>query len=117
MARKEPRTNVSRRKFLAGVAVAGASTAAATNGAHAASAGAAANKRLPSAAMPTARQIAIETGNLRERTTQIAGRPASDFMLDVIKSLKFDYVYSNPASSFRALHESMINYGNNKAPE
>ena len=117
MARKDARTDLSRRKFLAGVAVAGASTAAATNGAQAASPGAAADKRLPSAAMPTAYQISIETGALRERTTQIAGRPASDFMLDVIKSLKIDYCYSNPASSFRALHESMINYGRNKAPE
>jgi hypothetical protein len=36
---------------------------------------------------------------------------------EVIKGLKIDYCYSNPASSFRALHESMINYGNNKAPE
>ncbi len=116
MARKDARPDVSRRKFLAGVAVAGAATAV-TNGAQAAGPGAAANKRLPSAVMPTAYQINMETGNLRERTTQTAGRPASDFMLDVIKSLKIDYCYSNPASSFRALHESMINYGNNKAPE
>jgi thiamine pyrophosphate-dependent acetolactate synthase large subunit-like protein len=35
----------------------------------------------------------------------------------VIKSLKIDYVYSNPASSFRGLHESLINYGKNTMPE
>ncbi len=116
MARKDARPDVSRRKFLAGVAVAGAATTVA-NGAKAASPGAAANKRLPSAAMPTTYQIAAETGGLREPTTQIQGRPASDFMVDVIKGLKIDYCYSNPASSFRALHESMINYGNNKSPE
>ena len=115
MARKDAR-DVSRRKFLAGVAVAGAATTAA-NGAQAANPGAVANKRLHSAVMPTAYQISVETGNLRERTTQTAGRPASDFMLDVIKSLKIDYCYSNPASSFRALHESMINYGKNSMPE
>ena len=38
-------------------------------------------------------------------------------MLDVIKSLGFDYVAANPGSTFRALHESIINYGGNKAPE
>src|SRR3989449_1682810 len=44
-------------------------------------------------------------------------RPGSDFMLDVIKSLGFDYIAANPGSSFRALHESIINYGGNKNPE
>ena len=38
-------------------------------------------------------------------------------MVDVIKSLDIDYVPSNPASSFRGLHESLINYGGNKKPE
>ena len=38
-------------------------------------------------------------------------------MVDVIKTLDIKYVPSNCASSFRALHESMINYGNNKMPE
>ena len=118
MSRKNQQADVSRRKFLAGVAVAGAATtvAAKPNGAQAA-VGSTVDKRLPSALMPTARQIAIETGNLRERTTQTAGRPASDFMVDVLKGLKIDYCYSNPASSFRALHESMINYGKNTKPE
>jgi acetolactate synthase-1/2/3 large subunit len=44
-------------------------------------------------------------------------RPGSDFMVDVIKSLGFEYVAANPGSSFRGLHESLINYGDNKAPE
>ena len=43
-------------------------------------------------------------------------RPGSDFMVDVIKSLGFEYVCANPGSSFRGLHESIINYGGNKAP-
>jgi acetolactate synthase I/II/III large subunit len=46
-----------------------------------------------------------------------ADRPGSDFMVDVIKKLGFEYVCSNPGSSFRALHESVINYGGNSAPE
>ena len=44
-------------------------------------------------------------------------RPGADFMLEVIKSLGIDYVAANPASSCRGLHESIINYGGNKAPE
>jgi len=38
-------------------------------------------------------------------------------MVDVIKSLDIDYVASNPASSFRGLHESLLTYGGNKKPE
>ena len=38
-------------------------------------------------------------------------------MVDVFKSLQFEYVASNPGSSFRGLHESIINYGGNADPE
>jgi acetolactate synthase-1/2/3 large subunit len=44
-------------------------------------------------------------------------RPGSDFMVDVIKALGFDYVATNPGSSFRSLHESLVNYGGNSKPE
>jgi acetolactate synthase-1/2/3 large subunit len=44
-------------------------------------------------------------------------RPGADFMTDVIKSLGFEYVCSNPGSSFRGLHESVVNYGGNRNPE
>lgn len=44
-------------------------------------------------------------------------RSGSDFMVDVIKSLGFDYVCANPGSSFRGLHESVINHGGNERPE
>ena len=43
--------------------------------------------------------------------------PGSDFMVDVIKSLDIPYLPSNPAQSFRGLHESLIDYGGNKKPE
>jgi acetolactate synthase-1/2/3 large subunit len=45
------------------------------------------------------------------------GRPASDFMVDVIKKLGFEYAAINPGSTFQGLHESLLNYGNNTAPE
>jgi thiamine pyrophosphate-dependent acetolactate synthase large subunit-like protein len=114
MARKDSRPEVSRRKFLAGVAVAGASASAAkaaTPGTTAADV-----KRLPAAIEPMAHQVAAETAVPKEMP-HLTGKPNSDFMVDVIKSMKIDYVYSNPASSFRGLHESLINYGKNTLPE
>jgi acetolactate synthase-1/2/3 large subunit len=44
-------------------------------------------------------------------------RAGSDYMLDVFKSLGFEYFFANPGSSFRGLHESVINYGGNRSPE
>ncbi len=55
-----------------------------------------------------------EPGAVNVLTTD---RTGSDFMVDAIKSLGFEYVCSNPGSSFRGLHESLINYGGNKSPE
>jgi thiamine pyrophosphate-dependent acetolactate synthase large subunit-like protein len=45
------------------------------------------------------------------------GRPASDFMVDVIKKIGFEYAAINPGSTFQGLHESLLNYGKNRAPE
>src|SRR5882672_6604991 len=114
MARKDS-PDVSRRKFLKGVAVAGATASAAA--ANAAPLGTGADvKRLPAAIAPTAHQIAAETAVPKDMP-HLAGKPNSDFMVDVIKSLKIEHIYSNPASSFRGLHESLINYGKNSMPD
>ncbi len=43
--------------------------------------------------------------------------PASDYMVDVLKTLDFDYVAVNPGSAFEGLHESLINHGGNRKPE
>jgi thiamine pyrophosphate-dependent acetolactate synthase large subunit-like protein len=43
--------------------------------------------------------------------------PTSDFMVDVLKTLDFEYVAANPGSTFESLHESLINYGGNEKPE
>ena len=50
-------------------------------------------------------------------TSYTVDRPGSDFMVGVIKSLDFEYVAANPGSSFRGLHESIVNYGGNTKPE
>ncbi len=44
-------------------------------------------------------------------------RSGSDFMVDILKSLGIEYVCAVAGSSFRALHESVINYGGNSKPE
>src|SRR5258708_10778951 len=44
-------------------------------------------------------------------------RPGSDFMVDVIKTLDLEYISTNPGSSFRSIHESLVNYGGNRKPE
>src|SRR5262249_34239634 len=117
MARKNARPEVSRRKFLAGVAVAGAATASTVpqNGANAAPAGG--RPPLPAALPPTLRTIAAETGTPGKELSRIQGKAGSDFMVDVIKTLDIKYLPSNCASSFRGIHESLINYGQNKMPE
>ena len=46
-----------------------------------------------------------------------ADHPGSDFMVDVLKALGFEYLFANPGSSFRGLHESVVNFGGNKNPE
>ncbi len=51
------------------------------------------------------------------KTGKLIPRPGSDFMVDVIKTLGLDYIAANPGSSFRSLHESLVNYGGNRAPE
>src|SRR5437870_1421357 len=118
MARKHPRPEVSRRKFLAGAAVAGATTALAPPAAKAAATTDASISapRRPSALPPTM-QVAVAETETPKELPRIGGVPGSDFMVDVIKTLDIKYLPSNPASSFRAIHESLINYGGNKMPE
>src|SRR5947209_9740108 len=119
MTRSDPRPDVSPRKFLAGVAVAGAATAVTppvANGATSTASPNAAPAPRPSALPPSMHVAAAETGTPKE-LPRIGGVPGSDFMVDVIKTLDIKYLPSNPASSFRAIHESLINYGGNEMPE
>jgi thiamine pyrophosphate-dependent acetolactate synthase large subunit-like protein len=118
MTKKNPSLKVNRRNFLAGVAVAGAATAVTPPVANAATTDAAeAAKRLPSALPPNAHVATAEMGTPDVPPYSKEGRPGSDFMVDVIKTLDIKYVPSNPASSYRAIHESLINYGKNTMPE
>ena len=104
--------SLDRRGFLKSASAAAAALAAAPS-----SAGAQAPPRTP-VLPPSSAQIAAETSPPPARVDVYnVDRPGSDFMVDVLKSLGFDYVAANPGSSFRALHESIINYGGNTNPE
>jgi acetolactate synthase I/II/III large subunit len=102
--------SVDRRGFLKSAAVTGA--AALVPGA----ASAAAPQGAPpaQATAPTPPRESDPTVSVEALTTD---RPGGDFMVDVIKSLDFEYVSANPGSSFRGIHESIVNYGGNTAPE
>ena len=66
--------------------------------------------------MPGPRQIAAETmPPNKDPVTQTSS--GGDFMVDVFKTLDIEYLTMNCASSFRGLHEAVINYGGNKKPE
>jgi acetolactate synthase I/II/III large subunit len=117
MARELSQTRLNRRKFLAGVAVTGAASAPlAADASSAVAPSVPPTSPRPSALRPNAVLAAAETAT-PQPSMQAGGIPNSDFMVDVIKSLDIEYLPCNPASSFRALHESLINYGGNKKPE
>ncbi len=109
MARKA--SNVGRRNFLKAAATASAAAPLASI-----SPAQAETKKVKSVAAPTQQQIAAETAT--PKIVQAAnGQPGSDFMVEVMQSLGIEYVASNPGSSFRGLQESIVNFGNNTAPE
>jgi thiamine pyrophosphate-dependent acetolactate synthase large subunit-like protein len=116
VARKNAPTEVSRRKFLAGVAMTGAATAVSVAGKGKAASAQAAR---PAATRPSTveAQAELATPRVHVPPGTLPGRPGSDFMVDVLKSLKIDFVFSNPASSCRGIHESIVTYGGNSKPE
>jgi acetolactate synthase-1/2/3 large subunit len=106
-------SSVNRRSFLKGTAATGA--AALVPGAVASAA------QGPAPTAPDGRTpapvAAREADPPAEAEAITTDRPGGDFMVDVLKSLDFEYVASNPGSSFRGIHESIINYANNQKPE
>src|SRR5881296_449209 len=113
MARKDPGPKADRRRFLTGVVAAGAATAMTpVRSAEVV----APTPRVPSALAPSMHVAQAETGTPRE-PARVPGIPGSDFMVDVIKTLNIKYLPANCASSYRGIHESLINYGGNKMPE
>ncbi len=110
--------NLNRRKFLTGTAVAGAAVSltppAGTPGGNGQ-----ALAQTPKAAPPSAAAMRAESAQPVAYSHMLDGKPGSDFMVDVLRALDIEYVATNPASSCRGIHESIINYGPeaNKKPE
>jgi thiamine pyrophosphate-dependent acetolactate synthase large subunit-like protein len=117
---RSSKRSVGRRGFLKTAAAAGAAAAVAAPSSAREARGAPPSQATGTAAVapPSDAQLARETS----ATPQVqAGRfvesPQSDYMVDVIRALGIEYVAANPGSSFEALHESIINYGENRHPE
>src|SRR5947207_7835824 len=111
----KPQPSVGRRRFLQGAAVGAAGLVAKSAPPLAAEPQETAASR---ASVPPPTQLAAGTAPPPARENpRIVEHPASDFMVDVIKHLGFEYAGANPGSSFEGLHESIINYGGNKMPE
>jgi acetolactate synthase I/II/III large subunit len=103
----------SRRNFLKGATLVGAATLTPPVAANAVPAPP--QPKLTSA-VPGPKQMAVETtppsSDPVNQTTS-----GGDFMVEVLKTLDLDYLAMNCASSFRGLHEAIINYGKNIKPE
>ena len=98
-----------RRKFLKGAALTGAAALTPT----AASAQPAPPRPDLKAAAPGPKLVAAETlppGKDPVNQSSSGG----EFMVDVLKALDLEYLAMNCASSFRGLHEALVNYGGNK---
>jgi acetolactate synthase-1/2/3 large subunit len=108
---KSKKLSVGRRNFLKGAAGGAAALVAASGPIKAQQAQAPRNGSAPILAKEP------DPGPISSVEVLTGDRPGSDFMVDVIKALGFEYVIANPGSSFRGLHESLVNYGGNKNPE
>jgi thiamine pyrophosphate-dependent acetolactate synthase large subunit-like protein len=55
------------------------------------------------------------------KAQKIAEKPraewGSDVVVDLLKAFEIEYVAINPGATFRGLHDSLVNYGGNHAPE
>jgi len=110
--RRDDKPVVGRRNFLKGAGIVGA--AALTPAA--AKAQAIAPKANLKAALPGPAQLAADTlPPTKDSVTQSSS--GGDFMVDVFRSLDIDYLAMNCASSFRGLHEAVLNHGKNVKPE
>ena len=124
--RSGPRNNdapgVNRREFLSSATVAGLAASSLGAADKAQGQQVAGNDSPAGALPPTVAQEAMEHEVPEGYSAEQAGEyfvsnPGSDFMVDVIKRLGLDYITTNPGSSFRGIHESIVNYGGNQAPE
>ena len=95
--------NLSRRGLLKGATMAGVAAISAPRETRAQA------QPHPAGPITPAPNPAMESGRPPEMPI-VQGSSGSDYMADVIKSLGIEHVACNPGTSFRGLHESLINY-------
>ena len=122
MAKKKSRGGFNRRSFLKKAAVATTTPALLSLRTEATPEQTGQTEPPTYARPPSSSAAALEVENPAEYNETEQSRyfindPGSDFMVDTIKSLGIRYMTSNPGSSFRGLHESVVNYGGNRNPE
>ncbi len=109
MSKRDQSATVGRRKFLTGATLTGAAALGAP--------------LLPAAAQTTAdatEPARVPQPNLRAETQPPPADPVTqtssggDFMAETLNALKLDYLAINCASSFRGLHEAILNHTDNK---
>ncbi|HEY7175112.1 MAG TPA: thiamine pyrophosphate-binding protein, partial [Micromonosporaceae bacterium] len=119
MSKSTSKATVNRRGFLKTAAASAAATVAPASAIAGqrgrGGAGATAEPQNAGAPVVSRPGPAADTASAGEAA--ILEKPGSDFMIDVLKSLNFEYLIAVPANTFMSLHESLINYGGNKAPE
>jgi acetolactate synthase I/II/III large subunit len=114
MPKRSSAPDSGRRNFLKGATLAGA--AALTTPVAANTPISPSVPRNAKAAVPGPKLAAAETmPPSKDPVTQTSS--GGDFMVDVFKTLDIDYLAMNCASSFRGLHEAVLNYGGNTKPE
>jgi acetolactate synthase I/II/III large subunit len=112
MSNRRKSSDSNRRNFLKGAGL--VSAAALTP--IAASAQVSTPKQKLKASVPGPTQIAVETlPPSKDPVNQTSS--GGDFMVDVLKTLNFDYLTMNCASAFRGIHESFINYARIPSPK
>jgi acetolactate synthase I/II/III large subunit len=112
VARSSTRS-VGRRGFIKGAAVAGAALVGQP------SVGAQQPQPAPQSPAPVApseSQLSRDTATPppQVQPARHVENPQSDYMVDVMTALGIEYLAANPGSSFEGLHESIINYGEDK---
>src|SRR3974390_3474245 len=114
MPKRNSSPDTARRAFLKGATLAGA--AALTTPVAANMSISDSPRPNAKAAVPGPRLAAVETmPPPKDPVSQSTS--GGDFMVDVLKILDIDYLAMNCASSFRGLHEAVLNHGGNTKPE
>ena len=114
MPKRNSSPDTARRAFLKGATLAGA--AALTTPVAANMPVSDAPRANVKAAVPGPKLASVETmPPPKDPVSQSTS--GGDFMVDVLKTLDIDYLAMNCASSFRGLHEAVLNHGGNIKPE